>query len=284
VTGLVLVHGGQHAGDCWEPTVDRLRHRSPRTPVLAVDLPGRRAAPGDLSTVTVADWVDAAVAQIEAAGLDQVVVVGHSMAGLTVPGVVTRLGADRVRRMILIAAAVPPAGHSIVETLRGPLGWYARRAARRGAPTLMPRALAAASFCNGMTRAQRRFTLDRLYPESTRVVAEPADRSALPGDVPRTWILTRRDRAQSPRTQRRAIESLGGVDEVVELDTCHDAMISAPDELAAILLDRCPVGAAHRPPRSTPWVRKRLTEGAARERRNIRSGQHSPYRAGWAEG
>src|SRR5882757_5110365 len=131
MTGLVLVHGGQHAGDCWEPTVRRLHHRSPGTPVLAVDLPGRRGAAGDLSTVTVADWVDAAVAQIQAAGLDQVVVVGHSMAGLTVPGVVTRLGAGRVRRMLLIAAAVPVQGGSILDTLPGPLGWYARRAARR---------------------------------------------------------------------------------------------------------------------------------------------------------
>ena len=36
------------------------------------------------------------------------VIVGHSMAGLTVPGVVTKLGASRVREMMLAAAFVPP--------------------------------------------------------------------------------------------------------------------------------------------------------------------------------
>jgi pimeloyl-ACP methyl ester carboxylesterase len=237
---LVLVHGGQHAADCWEPTVAELRRRAPDVPVLAVDLPGRGSSPADLATVTVADWVDSVVRRIEAEGLNEVVLVGHSMAGLTVPGAVARLGAERVRRMILMAAAVPPQGSSILDTLSGPLAWYAGRAARRGGPSSpMPRLLARMSFCNGMTPAQREFTLARRYGESTRVTAEPADRSALPREVPRTWILTLRDRAQSLATQRRAIAALGGVDEVVELDTCHDAMISAPAELAAILLERC---------------------------------------------
>ncbi len=40
--GIVLVHGGQHAGDCWEPTVTEIGLQAPGTPVLAVDLPGRR--------------------------------------------------------------------------------------------------------------------------------------------------------------------------------------------------------------------------------------------------
>jgi hypothetical protein len=34
------------------------------------------------------------------------------------------------------------------------------------------------------------------------------------------------------------IDNLGGVDEVVELDTCHDAMVSDPRGLAAILAAR----------------------------------------------
>jgi pimeloyl-ACP methyl ester carboxylesterase len=179
------------------------------------------------------------VADVDAAGFDEVVVVGHSMAGLTVPGVVTRLGPERVRRMILIAASVPPQGRSILDTVNGPLGWYASRAARRGTPSPpMPKLLARRSFCNGMTAEQRAFTLARLHGESTRVTAEPADRSDLPRSVPRSWILTLRDQAQSPSVQRRSIEALGGVDEVVELDTCHNAMISAPGELATILLDR----------------------------------------------
>ncbi len=103
--------------------------------MLAVDMPGHGATPGDLTTVSIADCVRSAVAQIENAGLHEVIVVGHSLAGLTVPGMVTALGSPRVREMILAAACLPAQGRAIVDTLVGPLAWYVRRAVRlRRAP------------------------------------------------------------------------------------------------------------------------------------------------------
>jgi hypothetical protein len=51
-------------------------------------------------------------------------------------------------------------------------------------------------------------------------------------------VLTGRDHSLPPRKQRGFIGNLGGVEEVIELDTCHNAMISMPEELAAILLAR----------------------------------------------
>jgi pimeloyl-ACP methyl ester carboxylesterase len=86
---LVLVHGGGHAADCWEPTIDEIHRQEPELTVLAVDLPGRRGKPGDLYTLTIADFVESVVADIEEAGLGDIVLAGHSMAGLTVPGVLT---------------------------------------------------------------------------------------------------------------------------------------------------------------------------------------------------
>jgi hypothetical protein len=90
-----------------------------------------------------------------------------------------------------------------------------------------------------MPRERRRFARSRLYPESTRVIIERADRSDLPAEVPRTWIMTLRDRALSPGQQRSCIRALGGVDTLVCIDTCHDLMYSEPERLAAILLERC---------------------------------------------
>jgi esterase/lipase len=69
--------------------------------VLAVDLPGRRNKPGDLWTLTIADWVNSVVADVEGAGLNDVVIIGHSMAGLTAPGVVSKLGASRVQDLMV---------------------------------------------------------------------------------------------------------------------------------------------------------------------------------------
>ncbi|MCT7657078.1 alpha/beta fold hydrolase [Mycobacterium deserti] len=236
---LVLVHGGEHAGDCWEFTVAALRRHAPEMRTLAVDLPGRGATPGNLATATIAAWVASIVADIETAGLGDIVIVGHSMAGVTVPGVVAKLGSTRVREMILATAFVPPQGGAIVDTLGGPLAWFARRAARRGTPTEVPKFVARYAFCNGMTPQQRDFTMARLYRESALIPAERVDRSDLPADVPRTWILTTRDRALSVASQQRSIEALGGVDTVISIDACHEVMISHPERLAQILIERC---------------------------------------------
>jgi hypothetical protein len=53
--GLILVHGGAHAADCWELTVAELSRQEPELEVLAVDLPGRAGKPADLTTVRIAD-------------------------------------------------------------------------------------------------------------------------------------------------------------------------------------------------------------------------------------
>jgi pimeloyl-ACP methyl ester carboxylesterase len=237
--GLVLVHGGAHAANCWDLTIAELAAQAPELRVLAVDLPGRASRPADLTTVTIADFVDSVVADVEDAGFGEVVVVGHSLAGLIVPGIVAKLGAARVREMILLAAFVPPQGFSVVDALRGPLAPLARSARWIRKPLPMLAVAARFAFCNGMTRQRRELVLSQLCLESPNVIFERADRSAMPDDVPRTWIMTLRDRALSARQQLTAIESLGGVNTMICLDGCHDVMYSEPRRLAGILLDRC---------------------------------------------
>lgn len=242
---LVLVHGGEHAADCWDLTIAELHQQAPDLRVLAVDLPGRRGKPTDSAIATIAEWVDSVIADIEEAGLGDIVIVGHSMAGLTVPGVVARLGSGRIREMILAAAFVPPQGARLVDTLRGPLAPFTWWAARRRRPVKIPAAANSFAFCNGMTFDQRQFVLSRIYPEYPNVVIERVDRSNLPDDVPRTWILTLRDRALSVRQQRYCIKALGGVDTVFSIDTCHDLMVSESEGLARILVQRCRLRAGH---------------------------------------
>ena len=237
---LVLVHGGEHAGDCWDLVVAELRCQEPELRTLAVDLPGRGRTPGDLATATIGEWVDSVVADIERERvLGDIVIVGHSMAGVTVPGVVAKLGSARVREMILVTAFVPRQGQAIVDTLGGPLAVFARFAARGGRPFKIPRVATQYAFCNGMTRKQRRLAMSKLYAEAARIPAEPVDRTGFPDDVPRTWILTTRDRALSQSSQRASIAALGGVQEVIPIDACHDVMFSHPEQLARILLERC---------------------------------------------
>jgi len=235
---LVLVHGGAHAGNCWSLTIDEICRLAPELTVLAVDLPGRRSKPGDLATLTIADWVDSVFDDIENAGLDDVVIAGHSMAGLTVPGVVAKLGKSRVREMILAAACVPPEGAAMVDVISRPLAMIAHRNSKKGPTYEVPSFAADLAFFNGVPRAQRRAMAALRCPESSRIPVEPMPRSEVT-DVPRTWIMTLRDRTHPVKEQRASIEAIGGVQNLIPLGTCHCLMVSEPKRLAETLVGRC---------------------------------------------
>jgi pimeloyl-ACP methyl ester carboxylesterase len=236
--GIVLVHGGQHTGRCWEPTVAHLMEMRPEISVLPVHLPGRDGNPADLSEVGIAECVQSVVSDIERAKLSEVVLVAHSMGGVTIPGVAEALGKERVSRLVFIAAAVPPDGTSILEDLIGELReTVGTRVEEPSEPAPFPREMVTELFCNGMTEDQVEFTMSQMCPESNLLATQRVDRSGMPQSIPRTWILTARDRAVTPEQQRQHIENLGGVDDVVEIDTCHDVMISEPEQLAKALVD-----------------------------------------------
>ena len=52
-------------------------------------------------------------------------------------------------------------------------------------------------------------------------------------------FLTLQDRALAPKLQRKNISALGGVQTLIEIDTCHCLMVSEPERLAEILVERC---------------------------------------------
>jgi pimeloyl-ACP methyl ester carboxylesterase len=239
LTALVLVHGYGHAADCWDLVVDEIGRLAPELTVLAVDLPGRRTKQADLRALTIGDFVDSVVADIDHAGLTEVVIVGHSMAGVTVPGVVTKLGAARVREMILAGACVPHEGAAAADVIAFPSAVFARHHAKKSAPMVFPPGVPRFVMLNGVPRSRRRFMSGRLHPDAPHIPVERVSRIGMPADVPRTWILTTRDRTHTRKEQRASIKALGGVQTVIEMATCHDLMVSEPERLAEILVDRC---------------------------------------------
>ena len=236
---MVLVHGGGLAADSWQLTVEEIHQLAPDLTVLALDMPGRRNKPGDLREMSIADYVDSLAGDIESAGLNDIVIVGHSMGGITLPGVVTKFGAARVRETIFAAAFLPPEGTSIVESSPWLIRTVARRIAKKNVPTETPKWMARFSFLNGVPSHRRRFLAGKLYAESLRILTEKVSRHGMPDDIPRTWVLTLRDRALSPKVQRKYIEALGGVQTLIEINTCHLLMVSEPERLANILVERC---------------------------------------------
>ncbi len=236
---LVLVHGGGLAADSWDLTLDEIHRLAPGLAVLTPDLPGRRSKPGDLRELTLADFVDSVVGDIESAGLNDVVLVGHSLGGMTLPGVATKLGSARVHEMVFAAAFVPSEGCAVVDTITGPTAPVAHYRARSGRPSETPKWVARFVYLNGVPRERRRFMTGKLYAESTRLLGEKVTWQGMPREIPRTWLLTLRDRALSVQLQRKGIDAIGGVQTLIELDTCHCMLISEPKQLAEILVERC---------------------------------------------
>lgn len=230
---FVLVHGGGFAGSCWDLLVPLLE-----PPVLAVDLPGRGERPAAVSTVRVSHFVNAVVEDIVELDLTDIVLVGHSLAGITLPGVAGRVP-DRLRRVVFISCSVPPHGVSVAEVLDTFSPAAAEVASRIGANVLSADGtlhldLAREMFCNDMDDDQRTFTLARQVPEALGVISEPADLSGLRQSIPMTYVRLLRDASLTLATQQRMVANLGGVD-VIDLDAGHMAMISQPAELARIL-------------------------------------------------
>ncbi|MFH2011283.1 MAG: alpha/beta hydrolase [Pseudomonadota bacterium] len=237
---IVFIHGGQHDKTCWDPTIEAIKKLAPSRETLAINLPGRGDIPGDLKTLNIAKCVESATEQIMATNPESVALVGHSMAGVTMPGVAANLGVPLLTRMIFVACATPEQGKCILDILQFPMNIIIKFSVKlRGASSPpLPTFLALQLFGNGMNRRQKEKTKKAWCAETTNLLIEPVDRSNMP-EVPMTWVLPLRDRALRPSMQRKFMENLGGIDDVEELDTCHDAMISEPEKLAQIIVDRC---------------------------------------------
>ena len=229
----VLVHGGGFSGSCWDELLPLLDDRA-----VAVDLPGRGGQPGDLTAITVADFVASVTADIVQADLTDVTLVGHSMAGHTLPGVAEAIP-TRLRQLVFVSCAVPPSGTSLGEVLGGFSPTTSVIAEQLGDGIVDGRGvlhpdLATAMFCNDMDRAQTASTLARMGSEAVGVLSEPTDLTGLRHPIPRTYVRLTGDASLSLDTQDRMIENLGDV-EVVDLDAGHMAMISQPRALADLL-------------------------------------------------
>ncbi|MGQ0432785.1 MAG: alpha/beta fold hydrolase [Microthrixaceae bacterium] len=107
MTTFALVHGAWHTGSCWDPTAALLREAGHT--VVAPDLPCDDAGAGlDAYAATVVTALDA----VHPA--DDIVLVGHSLGGLTIPLVAA---AVPVRALVFLCALVPLPGASVVDDL-----------------------------------------------------------------------------------------------------------------------------------------------------------------------
>jgi pimeloyl-ACP methyl ester carboxylesterase len=224
---FVLIHGGNHQGRHW----DRLRPilAGKGNAVITPDVPMGAVDAG------ISGWADAVIDAIENAPMgDDVILVGHSLAGLVLPLIAAR---TPVRRMIFLCALMPTPGVS----------WTDYVAEHPEASTMPPGRLSHDEL--GRMTYSWEFAREVFYPDCDLADAKEAygligpcaytgitEKSPLGAwpDIPSTYILAQDDALIGPAWSRMiSIERFNHP--ALELPGGHSPMLSRPQQLARLL-------------------------------------------------
>ncbi len=218
-----LVHGAYHGSWCWERLTDVLAARGHR--VVTVDLPCEDPEAG------ASEYADAAIGAFRDAP-DDMVLVGHSLGGLTIPVIAAR---RPVSRLVFVCAMLPRPGRRQGEVIRdepdmilpGPAD--GADTAADGLVRWRPDA-AAGYFFADCTPEVATWAAARLRGQSWQIISEPTPLLAWP-DVPCSAVIGVHDLVVSPDWSRRVTPQVLGVDPI-EIDCGHSPFLSAPVLLA----------------------------------------------------
>jgi pimeloyl-ACP methyl ester carboxylesterase len=236
---FVLVHGAWHGAWAWDAIVSRLKAAG--HDAIAVDLPGNGRDATPPQQVTLALYA-AHVAKIVDAVAGPVVLVGHSMGGMTVAQT-CEMRPERVALAIYLCAFVLPNGTSVLEFYGKYLQPWMRGAHSRvthdaqGLCSSIDPAAAVEVFYHQAERSLAEAAAKRLTPQP-----EGARRSRIQltaerfGGVPRVYIEARDDRSVHLPLQRQ-MQELTAFAAVYGLESDHAPQLSQPDKLAALLLE-----------------------------------------------
>ncbi|KDF02071.1 esterase [Mycolicibacterium aromaticivorans JS19b1 = JCM 16368] len=239
---FVLVHGGFHAGWCWERTVaelNRLGHEAE-----AVDLPGHGTRVDDpLTEWTIPCRRDAILAAIRPGD----VLVGHSGGGFDAT-VAADAAVEAVSHIVYLAAALPREGRSYPEAMAmrntedgefdgdvGEMLGYLHFD-DEGAMTFADFGGAWRYFYHDCDETTARWAFDRLGPEKFGAVNDT--RVSLPrfwaAELPRSFIRCTEDRSM-PRWLADSVSERLGVEQLT-IEASHSPFLSRPAELAELLV------------------------------------------------
>ncbi len=232
---IVLIHGAWHGAWCWHKLIPLLEARGRR--VVAPDLPSMGADATPPGSVTLDSWARF-VANVVAHEAEPVMLVGHSRAGIVISQA-AELVPDHIARLVYLSAYLLPAGETLADAARADEGSLVPAnmlpAASGSTCTLRPKIVREA-FYGHCSDEDFEFARARLSPEPLKPLVTPL--VVTPerfGRVPRSYIECTEDRAVSLAAQRRMQTALP-CDPVFTLDGDHSPFLSAPQELARILI------------------------------------------------
>ncbi|XSC47452.1 alpha/beta fold hydrolase [Bradyrhizobium sp. RDT10] len=231
---FVLVHGAWHGGWCWRNVADKLRAagHSVFTPTCT----GLGERSHLLSAHITLDTFTIDVANVlEAEELKDVVLVGHSFAGSAISGVAEKMP-NRIKHLVYLDALIVEPGKAPFDNLPSNIVAARIKAAQEtsGGLTLPSPAPSVFGVPDGPDSdwVKRRLTP---HPIST-YESKLNIKGPIGNNLPRTYIHCANPSYGALQSSRDWVKSQQGW-RWREIAAGHDAMVTAPDELARMLAE-----------------------------------------------
>jgi pimeloyl-ACP methyl ester carboxylesterase len=231
MTTFVLVHGAWHGGWCWDRVVPLLRSRGHE--VHAPTLTGLSERAHLLSpSVGLDTHVEDIVRLVDVLGLRDVVLVGHSYAGQIVTAVADRR-ADAIAKRVYLDAFVGEDGETAVSLQPETVAHHwSESAAGPGFGWLVP--VRKLEVLGVTEQADIDWLSPRLTPHPWKTYTDPLRLTGAVDSVDAAFIecvdWMRVFESQATRARGKGWP-------VLELPTGHEAMVTAPEALADMLLE-----------------------------------------------
>jgi pimeloyl-ACP methyl ester carboxylesterase len=239
MTDFAFLHGGGQGSWVWDETIAAIGLQADAARCLVLDVPGcGKKRSRDTDAIEMRDIGAELVADIAAAGMRDVVLVGHSQAGSTLP-IMAEIAPELFRRIVFITCLASPPGRNSLEIMGScrhgesdsEVGWPVDPQTA----TLEERFRA--MFCNDMAPDEADTFLARLGKDSWPMKSYGYDQWRYDHltDMPSTYVICLRDQSLPPAWQLRFAERFHA-DRLVRIDAGHQVMNTRPHTLAEVLL------------------------------------------------
>lgn len=232
-TTFVLVHGAWHGGWVWKKVRPLLREAGHEvfTPTLTGLGERRHLASPDVSLDT---HIQDVAGVLEYEDLRDVVLVGHSYAGMVITGVAERIP-DRLARIVYLDAFLPGDGKALNDYVPGMVAGYEESVRTHGDGWRLPFAGTLTLTALGVTDATDiAWMSPRMDDQPYRTFVEPVRISPETARKVRRVYLLSSERPHYLAAAERARTQ--GFDVVNVPGAGHDVMVTQPEELSRALV------------------------------------------------
>lgn len=232
----VLVHGAWLGEYCWAEVVSQLKTKGSN--VITLDLPAHGNDQSPIESVSLDSYCKAVIEAI--ADLQNVILVGHSMAGVII-SVVAEAIPHKISSLVYLAAYLPQDGESLyqlsLEDKKSKVGNYWRQEdPERYTPVWIASEGIVEVFGADCPEKYQKLLIEYHRAEPVPPLATPVELSeANYGSIPRYYIETLNDNTVSHQLQTLMLRRTS-VNRQFQLPSSHTPFFSMPEQLVDCLV------------------------------------------------